>query len=1080
MLNTLLTKIFGTKNERELKAIRPLVHRINELESSLLSLSDESLRARTEEFRKRLAGGGGDGGGGESLDDILPEAFAVVREAGRRVLNMRHFDVQLIGGITLHRGTIAEMKTGEGKTLVATLPAYLNALSGKGVHVVTVNDYLAKRDSDWMGRLYRFLGLSVGVIQHHLGDQERQEAYRADITYGTNNEFGFDYLRDNMKFELTSYVQRGHNFAIVDEVDSILIDEARTPLIISGPAEESTDKYYRINAIIPKLTPGARITGDKKAEERAELEKTGDYIVDEKAKTVTLTEMGNTHVEKLLGVQNLWEPQNMEILHHVNQGLRAHTLFQRDVDYVVKDGQVIIVDEFTGRLMPGRRWSDGLHQAVEAKEKVKIERENQTLATITFQNYFRMYKKLGGMTGTAETEAAEFDKIYKLEVLAIPTNRSLIRVENPDVVFRTEKEKYGAVVSEIKELYEAGRPVLVGTISIEKSEHLSTLLKREGVKHVVLNAKYHEREAEIVAQAGRFGAVTIATNMAGRGTDIILGGVPDNRVKAILLEENVDPEQATADQREGALVRTREEMARDFKRALGERKLDAEGRLELSKRYVGLLAALIADHPSVQAVEGLAQDLPTLRSYLQAAQALPAETKRKIARSFYPQGEEPVDFLAVHPLRGDIDRLAASGELGPIETFLEDNERERVVALGGLHILGTERHEARRIDNQLRGRAGRQGDPGSSRFYLSLEDDLMRIFGSDRISGLMLRLGMEEGVPIEHGLVTKSIERAQKQVEGQNFGVRKHLLEYDDVMNKQREAVYGMRRIILEGRDEQGRDSRQYVMGLVADVLEWYVDSHASEKDDPSEWNMGGLHLDLKNTFGLDVPVEELKTLGRGEMVEALSERAERRYAEKEQAVGAELMRFHERMIMLQIVDTQWKDHLYSIDHLKEGIGLRGYGQRDPLVEYKKESFNMFQALMDRIDEEILRWIFLYQPVPMDMPPPAEEEAEEPAPRPKRGVARGDRDAVREPAAVGSGMRAFANRQTPRNLTFNDPGEVLSGSRTATLGAAEPREAQGGEGAAVQTFKREQPKVGRNDPCPCGSGKKYKKCHGIT
>src|SRR2546426_3010548 len=566
MINTVLTKIIGTKNERDLKAIRPVVQRINELEPSVVSLSDDQLRAKTDEFKRRLKGDGG--GGGESLDDLLPEAFAVVREAGRRVLNIRDFDVQLTGGLTLHRGTIAEMKTGEGKTLVATLPAYLNALGGHGVHIVTVNDYLAKRDSEWMGRIFRFLGLTVGVIQHHLGDAERQVAYAADITYGTNNEFGFDYLRDNMKFDLAGYVQRGHNFAIVDEVDSILIDEARTPLIISGPAEESTDKYYRINAIIPKLKPGARITGDKKAEERAELEKTGDYIVDEKAKTVTLTEQGMVHAERLLGVQNLWDPSNMEVLHHVNQGLRAHTLFQLDVDYVVKDGQVIIVDEFTGRLMPGRRWSDGLHQAVEAKEKGKIERENQTLATITFQNYFRMYKKLAGMTGTAETEAKEFGKIYKLEVLAIPTNRPLIRVENPDTVYRTEREKFEAVVAEIKEFHESGRPVLVGTISIEKSEHLSTLLKDAAVEHVVLNAKYHEREAEIVAQAGRYGAVTIATNMAGRGTDIILGGVPDHRVKAILLEKQLDAETAPADERAAALAQAQAEMARDYKKTL--------------------------------------------------------------------------------------------------------------------------------------------------------------------------------------------------------------------------------------------------------------------------------------------------------------------------------------------------------------------------------------------------------------------------------------------------------------------------------------------------------------------------------
>jgi preprotein translocase subunit SecA len=1073
MLNTILTKIIGTKNERELKAIRPLVQRVGALEPALLPLTDEQLRARTEEFRRRLKPTA-EGGGGEGLDDLLPEAFAVVREAGRRVLNMRHFDVQLIGGYALHKGTISEMKTGEGKTLVATLPAYLNALEGKGVHVVTVNDYLAKRDSEWMGRIFRFLGLSVGVIQHHLSDQERQVAYNADITYGTNNEFGFDYLRDNMKFDLGSYVQRGHHFAIVDEVDSILIDEARTPLIISGPAEESTDKYYRINAIVPKLKPGARITGDKKAEERAELEKTGDYIVDEKAKTVTLTEMGMAHVEKLLGVQNLWDPSNMDVLHHVNQALRAHSLFQRDVDYVVNDGQVVIVDEFTGRLMPGRRWSDGLHQAVEAKEKVKIERENQTLATITFQNYFRMYKKLAGMTGTAETEAAEFDKIYKLEVLVIPTNRGLIRVENADVVFRTEREKFDAVVQEIKDLHQSGRPVLVGTISIEKSEHLSTLLKKEGVKHVVLNAKYHEREAEIVAQAGRFGAVTIATNMAGRGTDIILGGVSDNRVKAILLEKERDPESASPEEKAAALQQASDEMARDYKKALAERKMSPEERRTTAKRYVGLLAALTADHPSVQAVEGLAVDLPTVRSYLEVTRTLTRPAKAKIAHSFYPQGEEPVDFLDGHPLKGDIERLAQTPEIEKIEAFLEGNERERVVALGGLHILGTERHEARRIDNQLRGRAGRQGDPGSSRFYLSLEDDLMRIFGSDRISGLMLRLGMEEGVPIEHGMVTKSIERAQRQVEAQNFGVRKHLLEYDDVMNKQREAIYGLRRMILEGRQ-----NREYVLKLASEVLDWYLENYAPENQDPEQWSLESLQGALKENYGFEVSLDELRAMGRAEMAEKFLERATATYDDKERQIGADLMAFHQRMIMLQIVDTQWKDHLYALDHLKEGIGLRGYGQRDPLVEYKKESYEMFRALTNRIDEEILRWMFLYQPVvvpPEEQGDPEEGGGGQPPPTPRREGGRGLPVAARarEPEMALAGARPL-----PRNLTFNDPGEVLQGSRSGFGATAEPKEARGGTDE-VQTVKREGKKVGRNDPCPCGSGKKYKKCHGAA
>jgi preprotein translocase subunit SecA len=1051
MLNALLTRIVGTKNERELKRIRPVVSQIGAFEPGLLKLTDTELAAMTGVFRQRLADG-------QSLDDLLPEAFAVVREAGRRVLNMRHFDVQLIGGMVLHRGMIAEMKTGEGKTLVATLAAYLNALPGKGVHVVTVNDYLAKRDSEWMGRLYRFLGLSVGVIQHSMDDRERQLAYRADITYGTNNEFGFDYLRDNMKFDLGMYVQRGHHFAVVDEVDSILIDEARTPLIISGPAEESTDKYYRIDQIIPKLKPGARITGDKKAEERAELEKTGDYIVDEKAKTVTLTEMGMAHAERLLGVKNLWDPSNMDVLHHVNQGLRAHTLFSRDVDYVVKDGQVTIVDEFTGRLMPGRRWSDGLHQAVEAKEKVKIERENQTLATITFQNYFRMYGKLSGMTGTAETEAAEFDKIYKLEVLVIPTNRPLIRVENPDVVYRTEPEKFGAVEHEIEELHKSGRPVLVGTISIEKSEELATLLKKAGIKHVVLNAKYHEREAEIVAQAGRFGAVTIATNMAGRGTDIILGGVPDHRTRALLLEKQVDLEHAGAEVLKAAADQVAGEMAGEFRRELQQRKPTPESRQELARRYLGLMASFAADHPSVSAVRAIAADGSALARYLDGARELPRATKEKISKAFYPEIENPVDFLAVHPMKAALDEVAASAEMRQVEALLDQNERERVVALGGLHILGTERHEARRIDNQLRGRAGRQGDPGSSRFYLSLQDDLMRIFGSERISGLMLRLGMEEGVPIEHRMVTRSIERAQRQVEAQNFGVRKHLLEYDDVMNKQRKSVYDMRRMVLEGRD-----TREHVLRLVDEVVEWYLDSYCSEKDAPADWSYESLQGALKETFGMEASLSDLQALPRDQMQGRLVAAIQQRYEQREQAIGRERMLFHQRMLMLQIVDTQWKDHLYSLDHLKEGIGLRGYGQRDPLVEYKKESFQMFQGLMDRIDEEILRWSFLYQPVATPEPEPV--PAAEPLVARSRATAP---ERAREPELALAGVRTV-----PRSLSFNDP----SATPSAFAQKAQPREASGGTDE-VQTVRREGPKVGRNDPCPCGSGKKYKKCHG--
>src|SRR5688572_30144518 len=755
MINTLLGKIIGTQNERELKRLRPLVAQINDLEAGVTSLSDADLRARTDTFKTRLANG-------ELLDDLLPEAFAVVREAGRRVLNMRHFDVQLIGGMVLHGGRIAEMKTGEGKTLVATLPAYLNALAGKGVHVVTVNDYLARRDSEWMGKIYRFLGMSVGVIQHELNDAERQVAYRSDITYGTNNEFGFDYLRDNMKFDLANYVQRGHHFAIVDEVDSILIDEARTPLIISGPAEESTDLYYEVDRIIPKLSKGAVTQGNVKAEDREELEKTGDYLIDEKHKTVSLTETGMAKAERMLAHRlqpgGLYDPVNMPLLHHVNQALRAHTLFRLDVDYMIKDGGVVIVDEFTGRLMPGRRWSDGLHQAVEAKEKVKIERENQTLATVTFQNYFRKYGKLSGMTGTATTEAEEFHKIYKLDVLEIPTNRPLKRIEEPDTVYRTEREKYEAIVNDIIEKQQSGRPVLVGTVSIEKSERLSKLLKLRGIKHVVLNAKYHAQEAEIVAQAGRKDTVTIATNMAGRGTDILLGGNP----------EFIARQQTLGDE--------------------------------------------------------LAEKLPK------------SEAK-------FVDDEEFVYFFHLDNYyrvrRPDYERIFAAHKR------ITDAEHDEVVAVGGLHIIATERHEARRIDNQLRGRAGRQGDPGSSRFYLSLEDDLMRIFGSDRISGLMQKLGMEEGVPIEHGMVTRAIERAQKQVEAQNFSVRKHLLEYDDVMNKQRESVYSLRRELLEGRihltEEEEVDSREYLLTLAQELLEATVDRYIGPEVDPEERDYAAL-----------------------------------------------------------------------------------------------------------------------------------------------------------------------------------------------------------------------------------------------
>ena len=972
IVDTLLAKVIGTQNERDLKRLRPLVAAISEKEPEIETLPDEQLRAKTAEFRQRLANG-------ETLDDLLPEAFAVVREAGRRVLKMRHFDVQLIGGVVLHRGRIAEMKTGEGKTLVATLPAYLNALEGKGVHVVTVNDYLARRDSEWMGRLYRFLGMSVGVIQHDLNDQERQVAYGSDITYGTNNEFGFDYLRDNMKFDLAQYVQRGHNFAIVDEVDSILIDEARTPLIISGPAEESTDLYYEVDRIIPRLTPGAVTQGNVKAEDREELEKTGDYIVDEKHKTVTLTETGMAKAEKMLEHRlqpgGLYDPLNMPLLHHINQGLRAHTLFRLDVDYMIKDGGVVIVDEFTGRLMPGRRWSDGLHQAVEAKEKVKIERENQTLATVTFQNYFRKYKKLSGMTGTADTEAEEFHKIYKLDVMVAPTNRVLRRVEEPDTVYRTEREKFEAIVTDIIEKQQTGRPVLVGTVSIEKSERLSKLLKLRGVRHVVLNAKYHEQEAEIVAQAGRKATVTIATNMAGRGTDILLGGNPEFMAR----------QQTLADQ-------------------IAERLSKGEEKFVDDDEFVYFFHL---------------------------------DNFYRVARAAY-------------------DRIYSALKAQT------DAEHDEVVAIGGLHIVATERHEARRIDNQLRGRAGRQGDPGSSRFYLSLEDDLMRIFGSDRIAGLMQRLGMEEGVPIEHKMVTNAIARAQKQVEAQNFSVRKHLLEYDDVMNKQRESIYALRRELLEGRihitDEEAVEVREYLLTLAEELLDSTVETYAGDQVDPEERDVDALLLAVGEIYGLD-PAEfadvDLESMKTEDITDALWAPILTKYEAKEGLVPTEILRRVERDIMLQIVDAQWKDHLYSLDHLKEGIGLRGYGQRDPLVEYKKESFALFTAMKDRVEEEMVRYLWRLTPV----------ASEDPGQAPVRPV---------------------APRRPPQQITLNSPAQSAPSPFGALGGGASPasqgppRPPRTGGDDVVRQVRRDEPKVGRNDPCPCGSGKKYKKCHGAA
>ena len=988
LINTLLGKVFGTKNERELKRLMPQVEAINALEPQMKQLSDDQLRAKTDEFRQRiqerLATVPDEPEADpdrlkqleddriklikEALDEILAEAFAVVREAGRRVLQMRHFDVQLIGGMVLHQGKIAEMKTGEGKTLVATLPVYLNALGGRGVHVITVNDYLAKRDSEWMGKLYRFLGLTVGVIVHDLDDEERRDAYASDVTYGTNNEFGFDYLRDNMKFDVHDCVQRGHNFAIVDEVDSILIDEARTPLIISGASEESTDKYARVNKIIPKLERGEEI--DTAPGEPKEL--TGDFVVDEKHRSITVTDAGWEKVEQLLGIGNIADPENWDLKHHVDTAVKAHALYKRDVEYVVKDGEVIIVDEFTGRLMPGRRWSDGLHQAVEAKENVKIERENQTLATITFQNYFRMYKKLAGMTGTAETEASEFDKIYRLEVMVIPTNRTMLRLENPDVVYRTEKEKYFAASDEIQTLHATGRPVLVGTTSIEKSERLSELLKKKNIKHVVLNAKYHEREAEIVAQAGRKGMVTIATNMAGRGTDILLGGNPEFMAKQECVKKGI---------------------AQPLRAAQGKIQVDVD------------------------------------------------ETKSTV---WYYAGNEYVV---------PTDHWTEIFNRYKVQT---DKEHDEVTAVGGLHIFGTERHEARRIDNQLRGRAGRQGDPGSSRFYLSLEDDLMRIFAKEWVSKLLQRLGMEEGVPIESRLITSRIATAQQAVEAQNFEARKHLLEYDDVMNKQREAVYGLRRQLLEGVEQKELILEDYVSGILSDVM----DQFCGVKVHPDDWDVKGLKEAIFTRFGVDILAEGIKpeSLSRQELGDAIFGRLKERYDAKQKLIGPDAMRYHERMIMLSVLDSQWKDHLRDMDHLKEGIGLRGYGQHDPLVEYKRESFDMFEAMMQRFQEETARYLYLMQI--LERPPDdGAGSLQTHGPRPGTG---GD----------GNGSRP------PRNVATSVDELEESFQRKKRRELDQARMAGSGDSQPVQQVVRGAAKVGRNDPCPCGSGKKYKKCCG--
>ena len=895
MISKLVKKVIGSKNDRDLKKLQPLVSQVNALETEFSALSDDELKAKTSEFRQRLDSG-------EDLDQLLPEAFSTVREASVRVLGLRPFDVQLIGGMVLNAGKIAEMKTGEGKTLMATLPIYLNALAGKGVHVVTVNDYLAKRDAKWMGQLYTFLGLTVDCVVHGLTDEQRKAAYAADITYGTNNEFGFDYLRDNMKFDLDDYVQRDLHYAIVDEVDSILIDEARTPLIISGPSEDSSELYYTVDQIIPRLKKGEMIEQRDGKIGQSVKHFTGEYTVDEKAKSATLTEEGVTKVEQLLNVNNLYESKNIELLHHVNQALKAHALFQRDVDYVVQDGEVQIVDEFTGRLMPGRRWSDGLHQAVEAKERVKIANENQTLATITFQNYFRMYEKLAGMTGTAETEAAEFNEIYNLDTVVIPTNRPMQRKDMADVIYKTEKEKFLAVVEDIVECHAKGQPVLVGTITIDKSEVLSELLKKRGVPHNVLNAKQHEREAYIVAQAGSKGAVTIATNMAGRGTDIVLGGNPEMMAQT---------------------------------------------------------EAANAEDPDVR-----------------------------------------------------------FNELFPVYEESCKAEREEVLEAGGLYILGTERHESRRIDNQLRGRSGRQGDPGKSHFYLSLEDDLLRIFGSQKVAYIMDKMKIPDGEPIEHGMISRAIENAQKKVEAHNFDIRKHLIEYDDVMNRQREVIYTQRREVLAG--EQLQETFQ---GIIADTVADMVSSFCPDKSPSADWDWNRLTDDFLHQFNFLPDLSSLDTANvkQEELETLLKAQANQRLLEKEEDFTPPIMAHLMRILLLQTIDSQWKDHLLSVDHLKEGIGLRGYGQKNPKEEYKREAYALFMEMMGRVREEVLQKIFRIQLA-------REEDVEQ--------------------------LEA-KQRQQKMSMNRTDDEERIN-----------------------KPTIREEDKIGRNDPCPCGSGKKYKKCCG--
>ena len=1003
MFNAALAKVFGTSNERAVKRMLPVLAQINSFEESIHQLSDADLSAKTIEFRARIAAALENITDPDEriaaekiiLDEILPEAFAVVREAGRRTVGMRHFDVQMIGGMVLHQGKIAEMKTGEGKTLVATLPCYLNALAGHGVHVVTVNDYLAKRDAEWMGKIYGFLGLSVGVIVHDLSDQQRREAYAADITYGTNNEFGFDYLRDNMKFELPDQVQRGHFYCIVDEVDSILIDEARTPLIISGPTDKTTDKYAIADKIIPQLELGELI-------ETLETKTwSGDYVVDEKARAITVTDEGFEKVEQLLGIGNIADPENWDMKHHIEVAIKAHTLYKRDVEYVVKDGEVIIVDEFTGRLMPGRRWSDGLHQAVEAKEGVQIRKEDQTLATITFQNYFRLYKKLSGMTGTAETEASEFDSIYKLEIVVIPTNRIMQRIENPDVVFRTAKEKYFAVADEIERLHAAKQPVLVGTTSIEKSELLSEILKRKNVRHVVLNAKFHEKEAEIVAQAGRLGMVTISTNMAGRGTDILLGG-------------------------------NSEFMAKQ----------------DLVKRKAAR---------AVSAAEG----------------AIAPVAAAGFVRFYYQSQEFEVS-------QADWDSAIEA------HATATKSEHDAVIEAGGLHILGTERHESRRVDNQLRGRAGRQGDPGSSRFFLSLEDDLMRIFAREWVSTLLQSLGMEEGVPIESRMISKRIEGAQKAVESQNFESRKHVLEYDDVMNKQREAVYSLRRQLMEGVAQKQLITEDYVSTILSGIL----DEFAPEKAHPEQWNTEQIFAQVYDVFGarLENTIDPTQ-LNRHEFGDAIFNQLNERYDIKEKILGDPQLRYHERVVMLSVLDALWKEHLLNMDHLKEGIGLRGYGQKDPLVEYKQESFSLFESMMLRFQEDTARNLFRMQILAPDGTPIetleqlAQLQLGQPAPPPPPAQQRLPIDA----SFTGSPNAAEQPQQQapPPTIPTRAPSTTIDAlerefQRNKQRDLAAARQAGGSTSTATATQRRSGAEIGRNDPCFCGSGKKYKKCHGAN